>query len=104
MTMGSLLENTQKLSSIPHSADQSLSATMIRKKQQKLEEQEIEEVREALATKSDQAMEKSLLKNAEFNLSVRRQFNRYKRQMRERLLFQKQESEGGNNYPVGADA
>ena len=54
---------------------------------------EVKELKEILAAKSETVHEKNLLKNSEFNRDVRRKFNRYKRQMRERLIKQQEEEE-----------
>ena len=56
----------------------------------KNEQLEIQEVKELLATKSDEELNKSMLKNAEFNRDLRRNYNRYKREMLKQQQLQSQ--------------
>ena len=56
----------------------------------KNEQLEIQEVKELLATKSDEELSKSMLKNAEFNRDLRRNYNRYKREMLKQQQLQSQ--------------
>lgn len=57
----------------------------------KREAKELDELKEDLATMAETEKMKTLLKNAEFNRDVRRKYNRYKREMREKLQKQQEE-------------
>ena len=55
-------------------------------KLQKEQTEELRELKEHLAKNTEVDFHKSIIKNAEFNADVRKKFNRYKRQIRAKLL------------------
>ena len=81
------LENTRQESSI----DSLEIDDDTRTRHQRNIDNEVKELKEILAEKSDVALRKNNLNNSEFNRDVRRKYNRYKRQIRDKLLKEKED-------------
>lgn len=84
----SLEENTQNRGSTIDSLE--VDDEEAQQRHQLRIEREIKELKDVLAAKSETVLWKNALKNSEFNRDMRRKFNKFKRQARDRLMFEEE--------------